>query len=52
MAYGGSGRQVLSKLVSFILNFNFFKKKFNKNYKDSMWKDDLRKLMKSTGGKR
>jgi dynein heavy chain len=49
---GGSGRQSLTRVASFTRGYNVFSIEITKNYKDSAWKEDLKKLLKTAGAKK
>ena len=46
---GGSGRQSLSKLASFICMYTVFKIEVSKNYKRAEFREDLKKLYSQAG---
>jgi dynein heavy chain, axonemal len=46
---GGSGRQSLTKLATFICDFNPFEVEITKSYNYEAWRDDMKELLKSTG---
>jgi dynein heavy chain, axonemal len=46
---GGSGRQSLSKLASFICLYSVFQIELGKNYKRSEFREDLKRLYKQAG---
>ena len=46
---GGSGRQSLTKLATFIREYTFFTIVITKNYKEPQFKDDLRTVLKIAG---
>lgn len=48
---GGSGRQSLTRMATFLREFQCFSIEISKNYKDPQWKDDLKKLLKNAGAK-
>lgn len=48
---GGSGRQSLTRMATFICQYNCFSIEIAKNYKEPQWKDDLKKLLKNAGAK-
>eukprot|EP01083_Nonionella_stella_P245320 852816_1 len=47
---GGSGRQSLTKLACFILEYNCFQIELRRGYDYMMFRDDLKELMMSSGG--
>lgn len=47
----GSGRQTLTRLAAAILNFNVFQAEITKNYGFNDWRDDLKTVMKESGGR-
>ncbi|MCQ2816062.1 MAG: AAA family ATPase, partial [archaeon] len=47
---GGSGKQSLSKLSSFICQYNVYMITISSEYKMNNFKEDLQKMMNSTGG--
>ena len=49
LGVGGSGRQSLSRLSCFIEEFGIFQIEVSKNYGNSEWKEDLKKVMFSSG---
>ena len=46
---GGSGRQSLAKLSSFICNYSVFKIEIAKNYKKNEFREDMKRLYKQAG---
>ena len=46
---GGSGRQSLTKLATFIANYELFQIEVNKTYSMENWKNDLKKVLKRAG---
>jgi len=46
---GGSGKQSLSKLAAFILEYSLFQIEITKNYDTNAFKEDIKKLMRLTG---
>ena len=46
---GGSGRQSLTKLATFIANYELFQIEVNKSYSMQDWKNDLKKVLKRAG---
>jgi len=48
---GGSGRNSLSQLCSFIRGYKIFNIELTNSYNETNWKDDLRRLLKQTGAK-
>ena len=46
---GGSGRQSLAKLASFICNYGVFKIEIAKNYRRGEFREDLKRLYKQAG---
>ena len=48
---GGSGRNSLTQLASFIRNYKIFSIEIKATYNEASWKDDIRKLLKQTGSK-
>ena len=49
MGIGGSGRQSLTKLATFIANYELFQIEVNKSYSMQDWKNDLKKVLKRAG---
>lgn len=47
---GGSGRQSLSRLAAYVAEFDIFQVEISRNYTDSNWHDDLKKVFKVAGG--
>ena len=43
---GGSGRQSLSKLASFMTDLHYYKIEIKKNYNELMWREDIKNLLK------
>jgi dynein heavy chain len=46
---GGSGRQSLTRLAAFVLDYGIKQIELSKNYGVQEWKDDLRSVIKSAG---
>jgi len=49
MGVGGSGRQSLSKMATFISNFKLFQFEVIKNYNIRAWREDVKKLLMLAG---
>lgn len=49
MGVGGSGRQSLSKMATFISNFKLFQIEVIKNYNIKAWREDVKKLLMLAG---
>ena len=46
---GGSGRQSLTRLASYVVNTGTFQIKISKNYRHTEFREDLKKLYRTTG---
>ncbi|KAK0049220.1 dynein heavy chain 3 axonemal-like isoform X1 [Biomphalaria pfeifferi] len=46
---GGSGRQSAAKLATFMANYDLFQIEITRNYSNSDWREDLKKLLKKAG---
>jgi dynein heavy chain len=46
---GGSGRQSLTRLASFMANIPVFQPEMSENYDGFKWRNDIRKLLRTTG---
>ncbi|KAK7907430.1 hypothetical protein WMY93_016042 [Mugilogobius chulae] len=49
LGVGGSGRQSLTKLASYMLDYECFQIELSKNYGLSEWKEDLKRIMLKAG---
>ena len=49
MGVGGSGRQSLSRMATFISNFKLFQIEVIKNYNIRSWREDIKNLLKIAG---
>lgn len=47
----GSGRQSLTKLATTICGHSFFQPEISKNYNMNEWREDLKRVLKESGGK-
>lgn len=50
VAAGGYGRKSLTKLVASYLQYVLVQPEINNNYDKAMWRNDLKKVMKESGG--
>lgn len=48
---GGSGRQSLTTLAAHVAQFEVFRVELSKNYDLSLWREDLKRLLRSAGEK-
>ena len=46
---GGSGRQSLTKLSTFMCDFQLFDVEITKNYNKETWRDDMKTMLKNSG---
>lgn len=49
LGVGGSGRQSLSKMASFIMNYKIFQIEVVKNYNMRAWREDIKKCLMQAG---
>jgi dynein heavy chain len=49
LGVGGSGRQSLAKLSTFISNYNLFQIEVIKGYNMKTWRDDIKKCLMQAG---
>lgn len=49
LGVGGSGRQSLSKMASFIMNYKIFQIEVVKNYNMRTWREDVKKCLMMAG---
>jgi dynein heavy chain len=46
---GGSGRQSLTRIATFMAEYKLFGIEISKNYSATEWRDDLRRVLKQVG---
>ena len=51
MGVGGSGRQSLTRLAAFIMEFQVFQIELSSSYSRGDWQDDLRRALRAAGEK-
>eukprot|EP00741_Cyanophora_paradoxa_P012299 tig00000169_g11885.t1 len=49
LGVGGSGRQSLSRLATYISEYSIFQIEISKNYRLAEWREDLKRLLKTAG---